>query len=87
MSSVRAIAEFLNKPLSEEVIQRIANQCSFEGKAKNQARFQVFPSVDGISFLRKGEVGDWKNYFTAELNEKFEAELLAKAKEQGLAFE
>lgn len=68
-------------------MQRIANQCSFEEMAKNPASFQVFPSVDGISFLRKGEVGDWKNYFTAELNEKFEAELLAKAKEHGLAFE
>ena len=88
LASVRAIAEFLSNPFSEEVMQRIAaNQCSFEGMAKNPASFQVFPSVDGISFLRKGEVGDWKNYFTAELNEKFEAELLAKAKEHGLAFE
>ena len=87
LSSIRAIAEFVNKPLSEEVIQRVANQCSFEGMAKNPASFQVFPNVDAISFLRKGEVGDWKNHFTAELNEKFETEFLAKAREHGLEFE
>ena len=86
LSSVRAVAEFLNKPLSEEVMQRIAHQCSFDEMAKNPARFQVW-KVDGISYLRKGKVGDWKNHFTAELNEKFETEFLAKAREQGLEFE
>ena len=87
LSSIRAVGEFLNKPLSEEVTQRIAHQCSFEGMAKNPASFQVFPNVDAISFLRKGEVGDWKNHFTAELNEKFEREFLAKAREHGLEFD
>lgn len=86
-SSVRAVAEFLNKPLSEEVMRRIAHQCSFKGMAKSPASFQVFPNVDAISFLRKGEVDDWKNHFTAELNEKFETEFLAKAREHGLEFE
>ena len=87
LSSIRAIAEFLDKPLSEEVLQRIAHQCLFDEMAKNPASFQVFPNVDAIRFLRKGEVGDWKNHFTAELNEKFETEFLAKAREHGLEFE
>lgn len=87
VSSIRAITEFLNKPLSEEVIQRIAHQCSFEGMAKNPASYQVFPNVDAISFLRKGDIGDWKNHLTAELNEQFETEIVAKAREHGLEFE
>lgn len=87
VSSIRAIAEFLNKPLSEEVIQRITHQCSFEGMAKNPASYQVFPNVDAISFLRKGDIGDWKKHFTAELNEQFETEFVAKAREHGLEFE
>ena len=86
LSSVRTIAEFLNKPLSEEVMQRIAHKCSFDEMAKHPVSFQVW-KVDGISYLRKGEVGDWKNHFTAELNEKFETEFLPKAREQGLKFE
>ena len=87
LSSIRAITEFVNIPLSEEVIQRIAHQCSFEGMAKNPASFQVFPNVDAISFLRKGDIGDWKNHFTAELNEQFETEFVVKAREHGLEFE
>ncbi|KAL9960567.1 hypothetical protein ACROYT_G034042 [Oculina patagonica] len=86
LSNVRTIAEFLEKPLSEDVIQRIAHQCSFHEMAKTPVTFQVFPDVDA-SYLRKGEVGDWKNHFTLEVNEKFEAEFLAKAREHGLEFE
>lgn len=72
----------------EDVIQRIANQCSFDEMAKTPATFQVFPDVDTpVSYLRKGEVGDWKNHFTPEVNEKFETEFLAKAREHGLEFE
>ena len=73
--------------MSEDVIQRIAHQCSFNEMAKNPAAFRVTPGVDAISFLRKGEVGDWRNHFTPEVNEKFETEFVAKAREHGLEFE
>ena len=48
---------------------------------KNAAGFSEPLSTKGkISFLRKGVVGDWKNYFTPELNEKFENEVKKKKK-------
>ena len=37
--------------------------------------------------LRKGVVGGWKNYFTRELNERFEKEVLEKLKGTGLEFD
>ena len=37
--------------------------------------------------LRKGVVGEWKNYFTPELNERFEKEVLEKLKGTGLEFD
>jgi len=37
--------------------------------------------------LRNGVVGGWKNYFTQELNERFEKEVLEKLKGTGLEFE
>ena len=40
-----------------------------------------------LSLLRKGFVGDWKNYFTPDLNERFENEVLAKLKGTGLEFD
>ena len=82
------IAEFLNKPLSAELIGRIAEQCTFKGMARNLASFEI--TVEGVPLgrkLRKGIVGDWKNYFAPELNERFEEEVLGKLKGSGLEFD
>jgi len=84
---VKAIAENVEKPLTEEVIQHIAHQCSFGEMAKNPASYQFISGSDNVSFLRKGEIGDWKNHFTPEMSEKFETELIAKLKEHGLEFD
>ena len=75
------------KPLTEEVIQRIAHQCSFAEMVKNPASYQVFPGNDDIRFLRKGEIGDWKNHFTSDMNEQVETEFVAKLKEYRLEFD
>ena len=81
------IANFLNKPLSDDLISRIAEQCTFSGMKKNAASFSLKTEDGESSFLRKGVVGDWRNYFTPELNERFENEVLAKLKESGLVFD
>ena len=83
------IAKFLKKPLSDDLISRIAEQCTFSGMKKNAASYLLKKpgSVGGTSLLRKGVVGDWKNYFTPELNERFENEVLAKLKGSGLEFD
>jgi len=81
------IAEFLNKPLSDELINRIAEQCSFSGMTKNEASYKFTEKKDSGSLLRKGVVGDWKNYLTPEQNEKFEKEVLEKLKGSGLEFD
>lgn len=84
-SQVRLTANFLNKPLSEDIINRIAEQCSFNGMTKDLSRYMVNESQTSI--LRKGVVGDWKNYFTQELNERFEKEVLSKIEGTGLEFD
>ena len=54
----------------------------------NPKTFKITEGDDEIGlFLRKGVVGDWKNYFTPEMNERFEKEVLAKLKGSGLEFE
>lgn len=84
---MRAIAEFLQKPLVEEVIQRIVHQCSFEEMAKRSDTYLVFPGVDDATYLRKGVAGDWKNHLSSEMSKKLEEEFLAEAKQHGLEFE
>ena len=81
------IANFLNKPLSDDLISRIAEQCTFSGMKKNAASFSLKTKDGESSLLRKGVVGDWRNYFTPELNERFENEVLAKLKGSGLVFD
>ena len=81
------IADFLNKPLSDELINRIAEQCSFKGMKKNEISYKTESGEKTSPFLRKGVVGGWKSYFTQELNEKFEKEVLAKLKGTGLEFD
>ncbi|KAL9974589.1 hypothetical protein ACROYT_G011642 [Oculina patagonica] len=87
LSHVKMIANFLNKPLSDDLVSRIAEQCTFSGMEKNPASYSIKTEEGEFSLLRKGVVGDWKNYFTPELNERFEKEVLAKLKGSGLEFD
>ena len=54
---------------------------------KNASGYTIQTNQGEILLLRTGVVGDWKNFFTAELNERFEKELLAKLKGSGLEFD
>ena len=81
------IAEFLNKPLSDELINRIAEQCTFTAMTKNAESFKYTEMEDSAAPLRKGVIGDWKNYFTSEQNERFEKEVLEKLDGSGLKFD
>ena len=81
------IANFLNKPLSDDLINLIAEQCTFNGMMKNKPSYLLRGKEDGPKLLRKGVVGDWKNYFTPVLNERFEKEVLARLKGSGLEFD
>ena len=85
---MRRIADFLQKPLLDEIIDRIAQQSTFKEMMRNPRTFKISQGDDEIGLiLRKGVVGDWKNYFTPEMNERFEKEVLAKLKGSGLEFE
>lgn len=86
-SSVRLIAEFLNRPVTEYTINKIAEQCSFQGMKENESRYLPEGREAGPTVLRKGKIGDWKNYFTPDLNEKFENEVLDKLRGTGLQFD
>ena len=82
------IAEFLNKPLSDELINRIAEQCTLKEMTKNVASYKFDDDKKRASpLLRKGVVGDWKNSFTPEQNKRFEMKVLEKLKGSGLEFD
>ena len=73
--------------MSDELFSRIAKQCTLKGMQENMTSYTVDDKETTSAFLRKGVVGDWKNYFTPELNERFDREVLSKLKGTGLEFD
>ena len=71
---IKQIAEYLGVSASEEQIDIVEKHVSF-GSMKKQ-----YIERGNTFFMRKGEVGDWRNHFTPE-----EAEFVDKMAEEKLA--
>ena len=54
---------------------------------KNSATYKLSEDQKSVALLRKGVVGDWKNYFTPEQNGGFEKKVLEKLHGSGLEFD
>ncbi|XP_025050734.1 sulfotransferase family cytosolic 1B member 1-like [Alligator sinensis] len=75
---VQQVASFLGAALSPEALARVIQLSSFTAMQDNpMANYSSVPRAlfdPTISpFLRRGEVGDWKNHFTVAQNEAFDA--------------
>lgn len=75
-AALRRIASFLGKNLSDEIIHKIAENCSFKAMKENpMSNFSLVPKIymdsDKSPFLRKGVAGDWKNHFSPEQLSRF----------------
>lgn len=70
--NIRKIAQFLEKDLTNEEIADIADHCSFKNMSKNPSvNYQHWDDLgirnkNEAKFMRKGEIGDWKNYLSSE---------------------
>ena len=84
---ISRISEFLGKELTETQISHIAKLVSFDMMKKNtQLSSPIQQSILDTSkgsFMRKGKVGDWKNYFTQKQSEEFDAVFQNFVKETG----
>ena len=85
--NVRRISDFLGKHFSEDMIAKITHQCTFGEMKKNAVNFTIENAPSKPSLLRKGKVGEWRNYFSEELNRKFDEQLLSKLDGTGLTFD
>ncbi|XP_071495266.1 sulfotransferase 1C2-like [Diadema antillarum] len=88
--SIRQISDFMGKSFSEETIDAIVKGSTFDAMKKNKTSNpdRVFKRVkDGSkSFMRKGIIGDWKNYFSDEQSERFDKIYAEKLAGSGLHF-
>ncbi|KAK6192558.1 hypothetical protein SNE40_004006 [Patella caerulea] len=67
----KKIAEFLEVPFDDKLLADAVHKCSFKSMKKRKGHFYVSPEGDSAVY-RKGEVGDWKNWFTVAQNEWFD---------------
>ena len=70
-SAVATIAKFIGQEVSKELVEEIAHRTSFENMKKdstaNYEQSRKFKAPTRTDFICKGEIGNWKNYFTPEL--------------------
>ena len=84
------IAKFLGQNLSDKVIDVILEKSTVREMSKNiNGMMSGFPSwkSDRSSFIRKGEVGDWVNYFSKEQSDYVEAKFREYLRPLGIKFE
>lgn len=88
---IRRVMDFLEIDLPEETVQKITHHTSFQVMRENpMSNYSTLPNAIFDkrigTFMRKGEVGDWKNYFTVAQNEAFDADYQHKMKGTTLRF-
>lgn len=91
-NSIIKVAKFMEKEIPEEKMELLLDHLSFDNMKKNSACNMESilklknNEVESDQFIRKGEIGDWKNYLTPELLEKFDEFIATSTKGTGLTF-
>lgn len=100
---VRRCANFLkvDYQINDEDMKRICEHLKFDKMQSNPAvnlepilgQLEAGVEKDGIQikeeskFIRKGQIGDWKNYISAEMSERFDEWIVKNSRGSGLSFD
>lgn len=92
-STIRKCADFIGcrHELKESDIEKMLTHLNFKSMQKNPAvnlsTIVASNNTENGKFIRRGEVGDWKNYFTPELSSRFDRFIEEKTRGTGLVFD
>lgn len=88
--AIQTIASFLDIPVTQDVLQSIVEKTSLksmkENPLTNVENSKIFVT-EKVSFIRKGQIGDWKNYFTVQQNEYMDELIEERLKDTGIEYE
>lgn len=95
VATVKKCAAFMEvKDLTEKDIIKLCDHLNFEKMQKNPAvnlepllNFNDNETKPGMKFIRKGQIGDWKNYMSPEISERFDEWIKRNSKDTGLSFD
>lgn len=92
-TQVRKVAEFYGCPFTfeeekEGIVDAILGLCSFERLSNLEVNKEGYLPTGEMkqAYFRKGEIGDWKNYLTAEMAEELDMITEHKFQGSGLTF-
>ncbi|XP_046568571.1 sulfotransferase 1A1-like [Haliotis rubra] len=71
LSQIRRISHFLGLSHDDAFLRKVDDWCSFKRMRERKGKYDLTPEGQPIMY-RKGEVGDWKNWFTIADNEWFD---------------
>ena len=93
ISIIRTVSEFIGiKNATEDLVQSIAQSSSFSSMKNDSNSNYSWVKGEGKvfsregEFMRKGEIGGWKQYFSEHENERFDAAFGEKLTSIGLTF-
>ena len=87
--TIQRVASFLDKQLTEEQIDTIVEYTQFKNMKVNpmvNKSDRPFLDMSKVQFFRKGEVGDWLNYFSDEQSNDIDIECEKALAGTGLDF-
>ncbi|KAM8809577.1 amine sulfotransferase-like [Eudromia elegans] len=90
-SAVLKICNFLGRKLSEKDVESVVRQATFENMRKDpRANYEKIPGYlkedRESNFLRKGTIGDWKNFMTVVQSERVDEVLKEKMENLPIKF-
>ena len=88
---VERVAVFMGYRLTPEVLSSITKQSTFSSMKDNPSANYSWQNKDrndgSVTFIRKGQVGDWVNHFSNEQLKRFDAEYYRRIAGTGLSFD
>lgn len=87
--NVAKIGSFLEREADPQLIDMVVTLSSFQSMKSNEVtNFEWIPQrADKPKHFRKGDIGDWINYFSAEQSQEMNDLVMKKMKGSGLQFD